>query len=92
MKHWFWLALLAPAAQACELPGGAAQKIESPQHTILYRAAPLRVGEHFVSDGEAILKPLKLSEQESQDLVAFLESLLDGGGNYRRRAFAEDCS
>ena len=43
------------------------------------------------SDGEAILKPLKLSEQETQDLVAFLESLQDGGGRYRRRAFVEDC-
>ncbi len=43
------------------------------------------------SDGEAILKPLKLSERESQDLVAFLESLQDGGGAYRRRAFLPDC-
>ena len=43
------------------------------------------------SDGEAILKPLKLSERETQDLVAFLESLQDGGGRYRRRAFVEDC-
>lgn len=43
------------------------------------------------SDGEAILKALKLSEQETQDLVAFLESLQDGGGNYRRKAFAGDC-
>lgn len=43
------------------------------------------------SDGEAILKPLKLSEREAQDLVAFLESLQDGGGNYRRKASAEDC-
>jgi cytochrome c peroxidase len=43
------------------------------------------------SDGEAILKPLKLSEREAQDLVAFLESLQDGGGNYRRKALAEDC-
>jgi cytochrome c peroxidase len=43
------------------------------------------------SDGEAILKPLKLSEQEARDLVAFLESLQDGGGNYRRKAFAGDC-
>ena len=43
------------------------------------------------SDGEAILKPLKLSERETRDLVAFLESLQDGGGNYRRKAFAEDC-
>jgi cytochrome c peroxidase len=43
------------------------------------------------SDGEAILKPLRLEERETQDLVAFLESLQDGGGNYRRIAFAADC-
>jgi cytochrome c peroxidase len=43
------------------------------------------------SDGEAILKPLKLTEAEISDLTAFLESLSDGGGNYRRRAFPEDC-
>jgi cytochrome c peroxidase len=43
------------------------------------------------SDGEAILKPLQLSEQESRDLVAFLESLQDGGGSYRRKAFTPDC-
>ena len=43
------------------------------------------------SDGEAIVKPLRLSEQEARDLVAFLESLQDGGNNYRRRAFAADC-
>ncbi len=43
------------------------------------------------SDGEAILKPLKLSARESRDLVAFLESLQGGGGNYQRKAFAADC-
>jgi len=43
------------------------------------------------SDGEAILKPLKLSERETRDLVAFLESLQDGRSNYRRKPFAEDC-
>ena len=43
------------------------------------------------ADGEAILKPLQLTEQEARDLVAFLESLQDGGGNYRRRGFAADC-
>jgi hypothetical protein len=48
MKRWLWLVLLAPAAQACELPGGTAEKLQSAAHTILYRAAPaLRVGEHF---------------------------------------------
>jgi cytochrome c peroxidase len=43
------------------------------------------------SDGEAILKPLRLSEQESRDLVAFLESLQGGGGSYSRRPFVPDC-
>lgn len=33
--------------------------------------------ERLHADGEAILKPLKLSEQEVDDLVAFLESLSD---------------
>jgi hypothetical protein len=47
MKRWLLLALLAPAAQACELPGGPAQSIQSTNVAIAYRTAPLRVGEHF---------------------------------------------
>jgi cytochrome c peroxidase len=43
------------------------------------------------ADGEAILKPLNLSDQESRDLVAFLETLQDGGGNYARGPFLQDC-
>jgi len=42
-------------------------------------------------DGEAILKPLNLTEREARDLVAFLTSLQDGGGSYQRRRFAADC-
>lgn len=42
------LLLALPVAQACELPGGSAEKLQSATHTIVYRAAPaLRVGEHF---------------------------------------------
>jgi len=45
------LALLAvaPAAVGCELPGGAAQKIQSAHYLVLYRTqpAPLKVGQHF---------------------------------------------
>ena len=42
------------------------------------------------SDGEQILKPLRLSEDEIADLVAFLESLTEsGGGTYRRLPMAE---
>jgi hypothetical protein len=41
-----WIA--AAAAPACDLPGGRAQRIESPRHVVLYRASPEpRVGEHF---------------------------------------------
>ena len=43
------------------------------------------------SDGERILKALRLSERETGDLVTFLESLQDGGAGYRRRPFTEDC-
>jgi cytochrome c peroxidase len=43
------------------------------------------------SDGEAILKPLHLTQAEIEDLTAFLETLSDGGGQYKRRPFAEDC-
>ncbi|HEX5092791.1 MAG TPA: cytochrome c peroxidase [Burkholderiales bacterium] len=43
------------------------------------------------ADGEAILKALHLSDRESSDLVAFLETLSDGGGSYARRPFAADC-
>ena len=42
------LALAAPAALACELPGGPAERLQSGTHTILYRAEPgLEVGKHF---------------------------------------------
>jgi cytochrome c peroxidase len=43
------------------------------------------------SDGEQILKPLHLSDGEVGDLVAFLQTLSDGGGKYKRRPFPEDC-
>jgi len=43
------------------------------------------------ADGEAILRALHLTEQESLDLVAFLGTLQDGGADYERRAFPRDC-
>lgn len=43
------------------------------------------------SDGEAILKALHLTDGEAADLVAFLQTLSDRGGQYRRRPFPEDC-
>jgi cytochrome c peroxidase len=43
------------------------------------------------SDGEAILKPLHLTAGEIDDLTAFLETLSDRGGTYKRRPFPEDC-
>jgi hypothetical protein len=45
----FAFAAVAGAAQACDLPGGAAQKIQSGHYQVLYRTqpAPLKVGQHF---------------------------------------------
>jgi cytochrome c peroxidase len=43
------------------------------------------------SDGEQILKPLHLTDAETGELVAFLETLSDGGGRYQRRPFPDDC-
>jgi hypothetical protein len=40
----------AVAAHACELPGGEAQMLQGATHTVLYRAATPRVGEHFSVD------------------------------------------
>jgi len=37
------------------------------------------------------LKPLHLTDGETADLVAFLETLSDHGGQYQRRPFPEDC-
>jgi cytochrome c peroxidase len=43
------------------------------------------------SDGETILKPLHLTDAETADLVAFLQTLSDRGGKYQRRPFPADC-
>ena len=43
------------------------------------------------ADGEAIIKPLRYSDPAARDLVAFLETLSDGGGRYDRKPFADDC-
>jgi len=43
------------------------------------------------SDGEAILKALHLTDGETADLVAFLQTLSDRGGRYQRHPFPEDC-
>ena len=41
------LFVATPAALACELPGGKAQTLRSGGHTVVYRSAPPRIGEHF---------------------------------------------
>jgi YtkA-like len=46
----FALLSVSPVALACELPGGAAQTLKSSTYTVLYRTAPLKVGEHFAVD------------------------------------------
>jgi len=48
MRRPGWLLFfLAPAALACELPGGPAERVDSGGYTVVYRAAPIRAGEHF---------------------------------------------
>ena len=43
------------------------------------------------TDGEQALKPLHLTDAETADLVAFLQTLSDRGGQYHRRPFPDDC-
>lgn len=43
------------------------------------------------ADGEAILRPLRLGPAESDDLVAFLQTLSDDGRPFRRRAAPDAC-
>jgi cytochrome c peroxidase len=43
------------------------------------------------SDGEAILRPLRLEAGEARDLVLFLQTLQEEGGRYARRALPPDC-
>jgi cytochrome c peroxidase len=42
------------------------------------------------ADGERILKPLRLSDGETSDLIAFLNSLSDISAPFRRRTASED--
>lgn len=88
MSRWLLLALLAPAAQACELPGGASQALKSGATTILYRTAPLRVGEHFAVEFAVCPPPeaVKLDawmpeHRHGMNYKPSLEAL--GGGRYR---------
>ena len=89
MKSWLWLALVAPAALACELPGGPAAKLQSASHTLLYRAAPaLRVGEHFALELAVCPAPAELrvdawmpEHRHGMNYRASVTAL--GGGRYR---------
>lgn len=89
MRYALWLALLAPAAQACELPGGPAQRLQSADTTILYRAAPaLRVGEHFALELAVCPAPAELrvdawmpAHRHGMNYKPGITAL--GGGRYR---------
>ena len=83
------LALAVPAAQACELPGGPAEKLQSAAYTILYRAAPaLRAGEHFALELAVCPAPSELrvdawmpDHRHGMNYRPSLKAL--GGGRYR---------
>lgn len=88
MKRWLLLALLAPTAQACELPGGAAQSLKSATATLLYRTAPLRVGEHFEVEFAVCPAPEAVKvdawmpdHRHGMNYKPTIEAL--GGGRYR---------
>ncbi len=89
MKSWLWLALLAPAAQACELPGGPAERLRSADTTLLYRAVPLlRVGEHFALElavcpapGELLVDAWMPEHRHGMNYRPSVTAL--GGGRYR---------
>lgn len=91
MKRWLiGLALLAaaPAAIACELPGGAAQTLQSATHTVLYRTAPLRIGEHFAVDFAVCPAPESVRVDawmpEHRHGMNYRPTLVaQGGGRYR---------
>jgi hypothetical protein len=88
MKYWLWLALAVPAAQACELPGGPAQKLQSVGYTVLYRTPPLRVGEHFALELAVCPAPESLRVDawmpEHRHGMNYRPSVTpQGGGRYR---------
>jgi hypothetical protein len=81
------LGLAAPAALACELPGGPVQMIRSPTHSVVYRAAP-RLGKHFVVEFAVCPAPESVrvdawmpAHRHGMNYVPAVQAL--GGGRYR---------
>jgi hypothetical protein len=81
------LGLAAPAALACELPGGPAQTIRSATHSVVYRAAP-RLGEHFVVEFVVCPAPDSVrvdawmpAHRHGMNYAPAVQAL--GGGRYR---------
>ena len=85
-----WLAATATAAAlACELPGGGAQRIESPRYVVLYRAQPApRVGKHFALEFAVCPAPeavrVDATMPEHRHGMNYRPSVsAQGGGRYR---------
>jgi len=80
---------VATATQACELPGGGVQRIESPRHVVLYRAQPApRVGEHFALEFAICPAPdtvrVDATMPEHRHGMNYRPSVsAQGGGRYR---------
>jgi hypothetical protein len=89
MRRLGWLLFcLAPVAQACELPGGPAERVESGGTTVVYRAAPIQVGKHFALDLQVCPAPDALvvdawmpAHQHGMNYRPSVTAL--GGGRYR---------
>jgi len=88
MRRWLLVLLAAPATQACELPGGAAQRVAAGGVTVVYRAAPIQVGKHFSLDLQVCPAPQALAvdawmpaHQHGMNYRPSVTAL--GGGRYR---------
>jgi hypothetical protein len=82
------LPLAASGARACDLPGGPAESLETPGHTILYRAAPIQVGKHFALELAVCPPPDAVRVDASMPAhrhgMNYAPSIVPlGGGRYR---------
>ena len=89
----------APQLRRIQSAVAAQPRIEHALHAQRQPRHPARRREALLRDqprpaalrtARAILKPLHLTDGETADLVAFLQTLSDRGGQYQRRPFPEE--
>ena len=87
-------ALAATSAQACELPGGATQKLQAQAHELVFRTRPaaLKVGEHFIVEFAVCPAPESVRVDawmpEHRHGMNYRPTVhAQGGGRYRAEGF-----